>query len=173
MRLEELADRPLTYAAVGATRWRATPAGFRPAEHHAHLGSGAATFERAAAALLDWRMHDAAGVTTEATGRAATGVDSLGRLGLGRLAIPIPCRVVWTIEERDRVGFGYGTLPGHPETGEEAFLVQRVGDDVVLTVRVFSRPARWYARLGAPATRAAQRLFMRRYARALRRLAAG
>ena len=101
MGLEELAGRPLTYDAVGATRRRATPAGFRPAEHRAHLGSGAATFERASDALLSWRMHDAAGIPTQATGRAATGVDSLGHLGFGRLMIPIPCRVVWATETSD------------------------------------------------------------------------
>jgi uncharacterized protein (UPF0548 family) len=171
MRLEELTDRSLTYDAVGATRRRATPAGFHPAEHRARLGRGPTVFRRASEALMTWRMHDAAGVRTEATGRAAPGVDSLGRLGVGRISISIPCRVVWTVEEPDRTGFGYGTLPGHPEVGEEAFLLERVGDDVVLTVRAFSRPAAWYARLGAPLTRAAQRLFMRRYARALRRLA--
>lgn len=173
MRLEELAGWDLTYDAVGSSRWRATPAGFRPAEHRARLGSGRETFDRACAALVHWRMHDAAGVRTRATGPAAVGVDSLGWLGVGRIGVPIPCRVVWVVEEADRVGFGYGTLPGHPEAGEEAFLVERTGDDVFFTVRAFSRPARWYARLGAPATRAAQWLFMRRYAHALRRLSAG
>ncbi|SIP67631.1 hypothetical protein BN9982_740001 [Mycobacterium tuberculosis] len=30
-----------------------------------------------------------------------------------------PCRVVYVIDEPDVRGFGYGTLPGHPVSGEE------------------------------------------------------
>ena len=35
-----------------------------------------------------------------------------------------PCRVVYVVDEPDRRGFAYGTLPGHPESGEELFLVR-------------------------------------------------
>lgn len=173
MRLAELAETSFTYSAVGATRWRATPAGFHPAAHRAHLGTGRDTFERARDALMHWRMHAAAGVSTEATGPVAPGVDSLGRLGVGRFCIRVPCRVVWVVDEPDRVGFGYGTLPGHPASGEESFLVVLDGDEVVLTVRAFSRAAQWYARLGGPLTWAMQRVFQRRYARVLRQLSTG
>ncbi len=30
-----------------------------------------------------------------------------------------PCRVVYEVERPDARGFAYGTLPGHPATGEE------------------------------------------------------
>ena len=33
-----------------------------------------------------------------------------------------PCRVVYVIDEPDIRGFAYGTLPGHPESGEERFV---------------------------------------------------
>jgi uncharacterized protein (UPF0548 family) len=73
------------------------------------------------------------------------------------------------VDEPRRVGFAYGTLPGHPESGEEAFVIEHVqDDDVVLHITAFSRPATWYARLGGPAARAAQDLITRRYASALR-----
>ncbi|MGZ4748627.1 MAG: DUF1990 family protein, partial [Oryzihumus sp.] len=75
------------------------------------------------------------------------------------------------VEEPDRVGFGYGTLPGHPESGEEAFVVEQVGGTVRFTVTAFSRGARWYTRLAQPVTLFAQRLALRRYLRCLQRRA--
>ena len=30
-----------------------------------------------------------------------------------------PCRVVYVVDEPDRRGFAYGTLPGHPEIDGE------------------------------------------------------
>ncbi len=75
---------------------------------------------------------------------------------------------MYTIQEPDRVGFAYGTLVGHPERGEELFLVERQADDsVTLTIRAFSRPARWYTRLAGPLYRLVQRLIIERYLRAL------
>jgi uncharacterized protein (UPF0548 family) len=67
-----------------------------------------------------------------------------------------------------RVGFCYRALSGHPVAGEEAFIVHREGDDVVLTVRSVTRPAAdqpWRALF--PVLRIAQRIAQRRYLRAL------
>lgn len=67
-----------------------------------------------------------------------------------------------------RCGFAYGTCPGHPESGEEAFLVEWDTDDVVwLRVIAFSRPATWYVRLAGPAARGMQAFITRRYLRSL------
>ncbi len=92
------------------------------------------------------------------------------RLGIGRASIRIPCRVVYVIDEPNRVGFAYGTLLGHPVTGEELFLVQRHGDGrVTFTVSAFSRPATTLTRAAGPVTRWAQSQMMDRYPRALNR----
>jgi uncharacterized protein (UPF0548 family) len=73
------------------------------------------------------------------------------------------------VEEPNRRGFAYGTLPGHPESGEEAFFVERTPQDQVwLDIRAFSRPARLYSRLGGPMTRKVQGLITDRYIDALR-----
>jgi uncharacterized protein (UPF0548 family) len=78
------------------------------------------------------------------------------------------------VNEPHRKGFAYGTLAGHPERGEEAFVVELTpAGDVRLSIRAFSRPARLIARLGGPAGRAVQRWVTARYVRALRRLANG
>ncbi|MFF0345103.1 DUF1990 family protein [Kribbella sp. NPDC004875] len=185
MTLDELAGLEFTYDVVGATRYDGTPDGYHRLEHRERIGDGAEVFTRAAEALMTWRMHRAAGLPVTATDTPPqVGTNSLARLTpgiligrlrtlapLGRIGVPVPCRVVWTVDEPDRVGFAYGTLRGHPEAGEESFVVSRDADGVHATVRAYSRPASWYTRLAGPMTRTAQRYAARRYTAALRRLA--
>jgi uncharacterized protein (UPF0548 family) len=79
--------------------------------------------------------------------------------------------VTWSVDDERQAGFGYGTLPGHPERGEEAFLVERDdGGEVWFTVRAFSRPARWFTRAAGPAVVAFQHAYARRLGATLRRL---
>ncbi|TDD27166.1 DUF1990 domain-containing protein [Kribbella turkmenica] len=185
MKLEDLDDLRFTYHAVGSTRYGETPPGYHRMEYRARLGEGDEVFHRAGEALLNWRMHRTAGLPMTATDTPATiGTNSLGRLGVGMLVgrlrtaipiglvgFPVPCRVVWTVDEPDRVGFAYGTLEGHPASGEESFVVTSEPDGIHFTVRAYSRPATWYTRLGGPLTRRAQQQAARRYTRSLRRLA--
>jgi uncharacterized protein (UPF0548 family) len=82
--------------------------------------------------------------------------------------IGAPARVVYVVDEPHRRGFAYGTLPGHPEDGEEAFVVERTDDGAVwMVIRAFSRPSRWYWRAVAPALRLTQEFYTRRYLKAL------
>lgn len=84
------------------------------------------------------------------------------------LGIHAPCRVIYVVDEPNRKGFAYGTLPGHPESGEEAFLVDRTDDGSVwLTIRSFSRPGGWAWWAVYPVLRLVQAMFTRRYFRAL------
>ena len=80
-----------------------------------------------------------------------------------------PCRVVYVVDEPDRRGFAYGTLPGHAEAGEELFAVRYdpTTGAVYAEVTAFSRHATWWSRLGAPVTSLAQRVITNRYLRAL------
>jgi len=95
----------------------------------------------------------------------------LMRWGLGALSLKIPCRVLEVIDEPARRGFTYGTLPGHPEAGEERFLLEHLNDGRILfTITALSRPASTLAKLGGPLSRAAQRFMTQRYLRALDRL---
>ena len=83
------------------------------------------------------------------------------------------CRIVAVVDEPRRFGFAYGTLPLHPESGEEAFLVDRGEDDVVrFRVVAASRPAHPLARLGAPVARRVQRRITAGYLEGLRRAVA-
>ncbi|QKE82867.1 DUF1990 domain-containing protein [Arthrobacter sp. NEB 688] len=127
--------------------------------------------EGAAHDLFTWQVQARAGLhvrTSELPLRTGTVVEMRG--GVGPLALTIPCRVVDVIDEPGRAGFAYGTLAGHPEAGEERFLVERL-DDGRLRFRItaVSRPASLLARLAGPLGRAGQRWMTRRYLRALDR----
>ncbi|MGP4112559.1 DUF1990 family protein [Streptomyces sp. 4N509B] len=171
-----------TYREVGATLPTADvaagadelpPPGFHLVRVRTRLGSGPEVLRRAGRDVLGWRMHRAMGVSIEADGpEAEPGVGVVVGLGVGSLRLRAPCRVVWVVREADRAGFAYGTLPGHPACGEEAFLVERNAEDdsVWLTVTAFSRGAAWYVRAGGPVTRLAQRAYAHRCGQVLRRL---
>jgi uncharacterized protein (UPF0548 family)/cold shock CspA family protein len=171
--LTELADAPLTYPEVGATRDDSMPAGYGHLQRDFMLGSGQAVFDRAAAGLLGWHIHVAAGLTViTSTATATTGVVAVLQAGVGPLKLKIPGRVVYTVTEPGRQGFAYGTLPGHPEQGEEAFLVTLTDTGAVrATIRAFSRPATLLARAGGPMTRVFQQYATNRYVKALRGIA--
>ncbi|MFJ3901429.1 DUF1990 family protein [Streptomyces sp. NPDC090025] len=171
----------LTYGAVGATRpaeetWPPSglPDGLRAHTRTVPIGHGDADWRAAADAVLRW------GVKTR-SGFAVAGRDGAGEVvtegaeyritaGLGPLAVHEPVRVVAVVDTPDRRGFAYGTLPGHPVSGEEAFVVHRAPDGTVsLTLRSLTAPAPdgpW--RTLFPALLVAQRFFRRRYLRALR-----
>jgi uncharacterized protein (UPF0548 family) len=160
----------LTYGEVGATRAGPLPAGYHHLRHRTCLGD--VPLAAAGEAILTWRMHRAAGTRIRASApRAAPGVELTVGLGVGALRLTAPCRVVWSVEEDDRVGFGYGTLPGHPERGEESFVAERAADGRVwFAVTAFSRPALWYTRVAGPVVVLFQHWYVRRLGRVLRRL---
>jgi uncharacterized protein (UPF0548 family) len=116
--------------------------------------------------------------TVDESGEALFGPDGMPFLRPGdtaNLVIPFgpfrigsPVRVVYVVDAPTRKGFAYGTLPGHPESGEESWMLSRSDDGSVwLTIRAFSRPSskRWWAVY--PVLRIVQEVFTRRYERAL------
>lgn len=170
---EQLTDAPFTYAEVGATRQGPLPAGYDHVVREHVIGSGHAEFDRASAAVFRWTAQRGAGLRIQADGPASTpGTVVLMTAGLRRAGLDIPCRVVWVVDEPDRRGFAYGTLPGHPESGEESFVVAlRPDGQVVYELRAFSRLATRLSRLGAPASRRVQTLALDRYVAAMRNAA--
>jgi uncharacterized protein (UPF0548 family) len=168
--LEDLLAADLTYAEVGGTRGD-LPKGYRQLRRTLVVGVGADCFREASTTLLQWEMHRRAGVSVRASSEAVIdGAVAVLRLGWGPVGVNAPVRVVYVIDEEDRKGFAYGTLPGHPERGEEAFVVElRDGGEVAFTIRAFSRPASLLARVGGPVSRAVQRWATHRYLHALGR----
>lgn len=161
----DLAGLPLTYTEVGASLRDPLPSGYHHTRESVVVGRGRAVFERHAETVLGFDLHRRAGLLVETrAGRAAVGVDVVVALPLGPLRVRALDRLVAVVDEPDRRGFAYGTLAGHPEQGEESFVVTIDADDVVrLDVRAFWRSVRWYSRLGGPVTVAIQRAITRRY----------
>ena len=82
----------------------------------------------------------------------------------GPLQIVVPNRVVAVVDESHRFGFAYGTLVGHPETGEELFMAEQFrAGRLHLSIRIQAGPATLLARLGRPIVMVLQRVAARRY----------
>ena len=158
----------LTYDPVGGTS-DVLPAGYHHLKRQKVIGRGAAQFSDAAIAVLGWQVQLRSGIEVSSSSRTVQpGAVSMLRIHAGPLGFNAPCRVVYVIDEPNRQGFAYGTLPGHPESGEEAFVVQRADDDnVSLHITAFSRPVSSLARLAGPIGRLAQQRVTERYFRSL------
>jgi uncharacterized protein (UPF0548 family) len=143
----------LTYNEVGATRpERPLPPGYRHLEHRMRVGRGRAAFEIAGESVVTFRMHQGMHVRPQAGApRTVPGTRVTVFLGPDGLSLRAPCEVVWAVDEPRRRGFAYGTLAGHPERGEESFIVDWDEQDTVwLTIRAFSVGGRWYSRAAGP-----------------------
>jgi uncharacterized protein (UPF0548 family) len=158
----------LTYPEVGATA-RTLPGEYRIIRRTARLP--AAGFEAATRDLFGWRVHERAGLRVAASdARVSPDAVVVLRIGIGPLAVRAPCRVVYVVDEPARRGFAYGTLPGHAERGEEAFVLERQDDGTtIFTITAFSRPATLLARCAGPLGRRVQDLVTERYLAALAR----
>jgi uncharacterized protein (UPF0548 family) len=162
----------LTYREVGASAGTMPP-GYRHDRWQIDLGTfDEDTFRRLAAALQHWQPQRGAGITIAPGGPVTAGLTFA-------LVVPLPVgyvtgagRVIHVTDQPQDYGFAYGTLPAHPEQGEEAFQVARHGGRLVFTVTAFSRPRHPAARLGGPLTRALQLRANRSYLRAMRHAAA-
>lgn len=165
VRSSDLAGLPFTYAEVGATAGPPPP-GYHYLHDSAVIGHGRARFAEAAEKVMRWGMQRGAGLHVDATTEVAA-VGSEVVVGLG--PVRAPCRVVYVVDEPDRRGFAYGTLPGHAESGEELFAVRfdPSDDSVHAEVSAFSRPGTWWSRLAGPVTSVLQRVVSKRYLRAL------
>ena len=161
-----------TYPEVGLTRslgGAVLPDGYRVIDQTWLVGWGRSEFVAATECLLTLGMQRGAGLSVR-TGPARVTPDSeftLG-IGIGPFRLAAPCRVVYAIEEADRAGFAYGTVEGHPESGEVCFELSLDGDEAVrMRIASFSRPATWLARLSGPIGRRLQDLANRRYLAAI------
>lgn len=175
-----IARGALNYPGIGLTEHGQAPEGFPCLVSWAHLGDGPDTFQRVARGILAWELQKRSGrrVRTE-TDAVVPGARVVSGFGVGPFRINAPCEVVWVHPPEpgggpQSAGFGYGTLPGHPERGEEAF---EVGIDaagrVSLSITAFSRHSNWFYAAGGLLARAAQRHVTSRYIEEARQLAAG
>lgn len=172
--LASAAHAELTYSCVGVTidGARTVPLSPLPKVRRTgiELGNHVATFDRACDGLRAWVCHRGIGATvTPPDAPLREGTEVIVRLPLGPVVVLAPCRIVEVVDEPNRFGFAYGTLPGHPEEGEESFVVERAVDGTVtFTVAVAARPVPMLRPVG-PLILVAQHRAVGRYLRAMGR----
>ena len=161
---DRLAHAELTYREIGRTA-RSLPAGYHHLYQRVPIGHGAQLFTDAGNAVLRWQVQIRAGLEVSVSSPAAVpGAVVILGLGIGLLRLDAPCRVVYAVDEPRRRGFAYGTLAGHPESGEEAFMIEHHEDGTVsFTITAFSRPSTLPARIAGPFGHIVQRRITARY----------
>jgi uncharacterized protein (UPF0548 family) len=158
-----------TYPEVGGTAGELPP-GYQHLHAARVVGEGRELFERCAETIMTWGVQRGAGLLVVPGEPVEVGAENRIGLRLGPLTTWAPCRVVYVVDEPDRKGFAYGTLPGHPERGEESFVVSIDEEGVVeFAVTAFSKPATWFAKFGGPVTKLVQRRVTWRYLEAVSR----
>lgn len=162
--LELGAANAVTYDHVGASlRGRPPRHGFSADRV---VGSGPDAFDAARRSLQMLVPQRSVATVHPGDARVSDGATVLVALRLGPVTVVAVNRVVAVVDEQRRWGFAYGTLPGHPESGEEAFeVVHRDDDSVVARITVDAVPAlpALIARLVAHPTRWASRHYAHRY----------
>lgn len=172
-----LDDRQLTYEPAGFTApgspvWPDRLSGFRCFERTVPVSADEGDWEAVRAALLRWGVKTRSGFRVER--EAGDDQPLVGGernwlvASIGPLRVREPVRVVDVVDESERCGFAYGTLDGHPVSGEEAFILHRDRSGAVwFTLRSAVRPARNGWRFAFPLLLVAQRWYRHRYLRAL------
>lgn len=172
--LDRAAGIGFNYQAVGASRHETVPPGCDRVEESAVVGAGLPQFAVLAEGIRNWEVHRHSGLHVLAGGAAREGANVAIAQRIGPAAVVLSCRVVWTIDEPGRNGFGYGSLLGHPEAGEEAFTVELEPDGAVrFRVSGFTSPGTVATAAARPLTRALTRRALLGYLRAARSVVSG
>lgn len=157
---------PFSYAEVGATKGKLPPA-YTHDHNRTHLGKGREVFQRAVAAIRDWKQFDLGwvNVVPATTPLQVGSIVAIQAKTFGVWSLSAS-RVVYVINEAAdvmRFGFAYGTLPDHVERGEERFLIewQQADDSVWYDILSFSQPRHPLVRLSFPLARMLQQRFAR------------
>jgi uncharacterized protein (UPF0548 family) len=153
---------PFSYGPVGMTRdAEEAPRGWTEDTYRTVLGPGRDAFERGKQLVRAWTMFAMPWIelhTPTAPIAVGTAVGVLAH-SAGLWCVNA-ARIAYVIDEPDRFGFAYGTLPGHVEAGEERFLVEHTTEDLVAySIRALSRPRALLARAAYPWVRHEQRRF--------------
>jgi uncharacterized protein (UPF0548 family) len=164
----------LTYREVGASLGDRLPEGYHHTRSAVEIGEGERAFASGCDALRAWAGHAYLNIlVSPERAPLQAGNVVVAEIPMGPVTVLAPCRIVSSVTEPNRFGFAYGTLPGHPERGEESFVVRWDADDVVrFEVAAFSRPSTLLVKLGGPIPRWIQRRATRGYLEGVRRFVA-
>jgi uncharacterized protein (UPF0548 family) len=138
------------------------PAGYESARWSCEVANG---FDAACDGVRRWQGQRNAGITL-AQPDPVIEVGSTVALSIpvGPMSVSASARIVEVVDEPNRYGFTYATLPHHPEDGEESFIVERRADGSVhYVITAVWRPAMILTRLIPPLTGFVQRRAIDRY----------
>jgi uncharacterized protein (UPF0548 family) len=150
-----------TYEALEATLGENKIEGFDNDFQKVVIGKGETAFRKAKLAIQKWQMFPSTWtkILPEDTPIQKSEIVAMYAQFLG-IWCGNACKIVYVIDEKNRFGFAYGTLPGHIERGEELFLVELLDNgDVEYTIKAFSRPRHILAKIGYPIIRVLQEKF--------------
>ncbi|MET3921238.1 DUF1990 domain-containing protein [Arthrobacter sp. UYEF20] len=175
-----IAGGELNYDGIGATEHGPPPLDVECLVTSAYVGEGLAAYRRVVHGMLTWQLQKRAGLRVRADSDVvAPGARVVSGFGVGPFRINAPCEVVWVRRPLpgggpQSAGFGYGTLPGHPVRGEEAFEISIDANGIVtIEITAFGVPSNWFYAAGGALTKRAQRLITSRYIESAHQLAGG
>lgn len=168
--LEQQHSLPYTYAAIKQTAHETPVLHYDNDQLRVKIGHGEATFQKAKIAIQSWQMFPRSWTRIfPANAPIQEGTTIAMNARFAGMWWRNSCRIVYVMDESNRFGFAYGTLPGHVESGEELFLVSKdANEEVWYEIKAFSKPRHWIAKLGYPLIRLLQARFRRDSARQMR-----
>lgn len=132
--------------------------------HRIKLGKGQRVYKAAIKALQAWQQFNLGWVEIANNGAPIKpGTTAIIVVSMKLFWVMCACKIVYLLEDQHKFGFAYGTLEGHPESGEELFLVEFNPEDesVWYEIRAFSKPGLILVSLVYPFTRGMQKKFAR------------
>jgi uncharacterized protein (UPF0548 family) len=167
-------SQEFSYKEVGMTKHPNMNApGYTTDHNRVQLGEGSLVFDKAIDALKNWQHFNLGWVNVTNT---KTPIEIGSVVAVCASFVPVGllffCRIVYVVSEDGPVkkyGFAYGTLPGHPECGEERFTVEWNTSDnsVWYDILAFSQPAWLSTKIAYPLTRSLQKRFAKDSKRAM------
>ena len=154
----------LSYPLPEITKHNNTFPGFDHDKNQIYLGRGEEVYQAACKALSDWKMFPGAWTRTCAPFEGfPVGEEVAVFFKMFGLWWWNSCRIIYNFDgEENRFGFAYGTLDNHVEMGEEIFYIERNEEgEVYYKIEAFSRPNKWFTKIGYPIARAWQGKFVR------------
>ena len=170
--LKEQSPLPYSYPEVNASKTEQVE-GYDNDHNKIYLGKGETIWQNAKIALKNWQQFPQDWTTTLPQKTPLKNNKTVAvffrMFGIWWMNA---ARIVYTLDDAQRFGFAYGTLPGHVERGEECFWIEKEADgSIFYHIRAFSKPRFWMARLGYPIARAYQRKFVRQSMQRMHQLA--
>lgn len=168
--LEAHRQLQFTYPEQGMTRQDGPQVGYVRDHNRVHLGTGSSLYMESKVALRRWHQFELGWVRVRTNNVPLKPDETVClQVHFALLWKLFACRIVYIVEEEDtsspikKFGFAYGTLPGHPESGEERFLIEwnSIDDSVWYDILAYSQPGNFAVALGYPFSRLMQKRFAR------------